>query len=467
MTGATLHSQSLRGFLAGLEAEGQLLRIGETVDPRFEMSAYLTEVWDGPAVLFERPSQGEMAVVGNVLNSLARIARGLGSTPADLQSKLVAAIDRPLPSRLVEAGPCQDVEIAEPDLGRLPIPTFFERETGPYVTAGAIVTADSATGRRNLSFARLKPLGGNRAFIGIAPNHHLAVMARAAAARGEKLPIAVVIGNHPAVLMAAALYLGLGDDEMEVAGALLGQPVEVIRCRSHGLPVPAQAEIVLEGWIDTNELLEEGPVSEFHGLFEDYGRGQVATFTRMTRRKDAIYQAIQPGFHPEHVLIGGVSIAAGLCRHVRRSVPSCQSVSVGMGGAGRLHAVVGLGEPRPGDPRKAMFAVWSAVNLIKQVVVIDADIDAWDPLQVEWAIATCMKADRDILVVPGVRADRSEPLEREGVVAKLGIDATRRAGDRPDWQPAAPPPGALAKARAVLAGKGLVLPPGFGKGRRS
>lgn len=250
MNGTTSHSQSLRSFLAKLEEDGQLLRIGEAVDPRFEISAYLNEIWDGPAVLFEKPAQGELPVVGNVLNSLARIATGLGTTPAGLQSKLVAAIERPLPSRLVEVGPCQDVEIAEPDLNWLPIPTFFERETGPYITAGAIVTADNATGKRNLSFARLKPLGGNRAFIGIAPNHHLAVMARAAAARGEKLPIAVVIGNHPAVLMAAALYLGLGDDEMEVAGALLGEPVEVLRCRSHGLPVPAQAEIVLEGWID-------------------------------------------------------------------------------------------------------------------------------------------------------------------------------------------------------------------------
>jgi 2,5-furandicarboxylate decarboxylase 1 len=464
MTRAKLHSQSLRGFLAGLDAERQLLRIDEPVDPRFEMSAYLTEAWDGPAVLFEKPTRGELPVIGNVLNSLARIAKGLGTAPADLQSKLMAAIERPLPSRLVETGPCQEVEMPDPDLGRLPIPTFFERETGPYVTAGAIVAADSTTGKRNLSFARLKPLGGNRAFIGIAPNHHLAVMARAAAARGEKLPIAVTIGNHPAVLMAAALYLGLGDDEMEVAGALFGEPVEVVRCRSHGLLVPTQAEIVIEGWIDSGELVEEGPVSEFHGLFEDYGRGQVVTFARMTRRQDAIYQAIQPGFHPEHALIGGVSIAAGLCRHLRLSVPSCRAVAVGMGGAGRLHAVVALGEPRPGDARKAMFVVWSAVNLIKQVVVVDDDVDVWDSLQVERAIATRMKADRDILVVPGVRADRSEPLERDGVVAKLGIDATRRAGDRPDWQAAAPPPAAMAKARADLTRMGLALRPRFGKG---
>ena len=165
--------------------------------------------------------------------------------------------------------------------------------------------------------------------------------------------------------------------------------------------MPAHCEIVLEGTLDAGELIEEGPVSEFHGLYETYGKGQVVTFQRMTRRRDAIYQAIQPGYHPEHVLIGGIAIAAGLARHLRRSIAGLHRVAVGLGGAGRLHAVVSLREPRPGDARKAMFAIWGAVNLIKQVTVVDDDIDIGDPLQVEWAVATRMKADRDLVVVAG------------------------------------------------------------------
>jgi 2,5-furandicarboxylate decarboxylase 1 len=442
--------QSLRAFIAELESAGRLLRIGEPVDRRFEISAVLDAAWDGPAVLFEKVRGSALPVLGNVLNSMARFADGLGTTTADLQRRIVEGIGRPLPARLVAAGPCQEIVTETPDLAQLPIPHFFEGETGPYITAGAIVAADSATGARNLSFARLKPLGGNRAFIGIAPNHHLAQLARAAAARGETLPIAVTLGNHPAVLTAAALYLGLGDDELEVAGALLGAPVEVVRCRTSALRVPAHCEIVLEGALDAGELIEEGPVSEFHGLYESYGKGQVVTFRCLTRRRDAVYQAIQPGYHPEHVLIGGVAIAAGLARHIRATVPCLSRVAVGMGGAGRLHAVVSLKDPRPGDARKAMFAVWGAVNLIKRITVVDDDIDVDDPLEVEWAEATRMKADRDLVVVPGVRADRSEPLERAGLVAKLGIDATRRAGDRPDWTRAAPPAAAVEKARRLL-----------------
>ena len=112
------------------------------------------------------------------------------------------------------------------------------------------------------------------------------------------------------------------------------------------------------------------------------------------------------------------------------SVPAVREVAVGVGGAGRLHAVVSLHQPRPGDARKAAFAIWAAVNLIKQVVVVDDDIDPWDQAQVEWAMATRMKADRDLVVVPGVRTDRSEPLESGGTIAKLAIDATRRDSDR-------------------------------------
>jgi 4-hydroxy-3-polyprenylbenzoate decarboxylase len=444
--------QSLRHFLAALERDGALMRRRETVDPLFEISAWLNEIWDGPAVLFESVAGNELRLAGNVLNSIGRIAAGLGTTPSGLQRKIVAAIDRPIPPRLVAAGPCHEVIVADPDLALLPVPTFFEHETGPYITAGAIVVRDSSSGHRNLSFARLKPLGGNRAMIGIAPNHHLAVMARAAASRGERLEIAVTIGNHPAVLIAAALYLRLGDDEMEVAGALLGEAIEVVRCSRGELLVPAQSEIVLEATLDPADLVEEGMVSEFHGLYEQYGPGQVVTVHRLMRRQDAIFQAIQPGFHPEHGLIGGVAIAAGLARHAQATVPSVHEVAVGMGGAGRLHAVVSLKDKRPGDARKAMFAVWGAVNLIKQITVVDDDIDCWNPLEVEWALATRMKADRDLVVVPGVRADRSEPLEHDGLVAKLGIDATRREGDRPDWVGAAPPQAVIDKIRGALKG---------------
>jgi 2,5-furandicarboxylate decarboxylase 1 len=458
---ATDSRQSMRAFLSALEDNGDLVTLRQPVELDYEIAGCLAEADSGPALRFSHVRAGAgaaaMPIVGNLLNSLPRFATGLGCTTATLQASLISAIEKPLPHRVVSSAPCQQEIIAQPSLAaELPIPRFFEKEGGPYITAGAIVARDRVSGHTNLSIARLMPLDGNRAFVGIAPNHHLAVLARAAHARGEKLDIAVTIGNHQAVLVAACLYLGLGDDELPIAGALLGEPLEVVRCTQSDLLVPAHCECVLEGTLDAGEPFTEGPVSEFHGMYENYGAGIVATFSRLTRRRDAIFQVVLPGYHPEHCLLGGVAIAAGLFRVVRNAVPSVCEVAVGIGGAGRLHAVVSLRAPRAGEARKAMFAVWAAVNLIKQVIVVDDDIDPWNALQVEWAIATRMKPDRDLVIIPAVRADRSEPLDQDGTITKLGIDATRRQGDRPDWALARPPAAALVRAREVLRENQLV-----------
>jgi 2,5-furandicarboxylate decarboxylase 1 len=443
--------QSMRAFLAAVEAAGQVTTIAQPVNAEFEIAACLAESDLGPALRFEHVTGHKMPVVGNLLNSLPRFAMGLGTRQSKLQSAIIAAIGAPMAHRVLTSAPCQEEVVVDPGLIReLPIPRFFEHERGPYITAGAIIATDRHTGQTNLSIARLMPLGGNRAFAGIAPNHHLAVLARQAHARGETLDIAVCIGNRPAVLVASCLYLGLGDDELKVAGALLGEPLDVVRCVGSDLLVPAHCECVLEGTLDAGDRVEEGPVSEFHGLYENYGTGIVATFKRLTRRHDALFQVVLPGYHPEHCLLGGVAIAAGLARSALASLPAVREVAVGMGGAGRLHAVVSLHQPRPGDARKVAFAIWAAVNLIKQVVIVDDDIDPWDQGQVEWAMATRMKAERDLIVVPGLRTDRSEPLESGGTIAKLAIDATRRESDRPDWKKARPPEQAIRRARELL-----------------
>jgi 4-hydroxy-3-polyprenylbenzoate decarboxylase len=450
--------QSLRAFLDALDRRGALRRIPHPVNRDFEIAACLAEADGGPALQFDRVAGHAMPVVGNLLNSLDRFANALQVTPAKLQGAIIAAIERPLQHRVVSSAPCQELSITNPVLpDELPIPRFFEHESGPYITAGCIVAKDRVNGAINLSIARLMPLGGNRAFIGIAPNHHLAMIARAAHVRGEKLDIAVTIGNHPTVLMAACLYLGLGDDELKVAGALMGEPLEAVHCRDCDLLVPAHCECVLEGLLDAGEPVAEGPVSEYHGLYEDYGPGILATFSRLTRRRDAMFQVVLPGYHREHCLLGGVAIAAGLARAARAAVPALREVAVGLGGAGRLHAVAALGDARSGDARKAMFAIWAAVNLIKRVVVVDDDIDPWDPVQVEWAIATRVKADRDVVIVPGVRTDRSDPLEDGGVIAKFGIDATMRPDDRTDWTRAQPPEHARKRARELLSADPLSL----------
>jgi 2,5-furandicarboxylate decarboxylase 1 len=444
--------QSMRAFIEALDRNGELRRIPNPINREFEIAACLVEADNGPGLQFDAVAGHAMPVIGNLLNALDRFATALEVEAAALQAAIVAAIESPLEHRILSSAPCHELTVANPVLiDELPIPRFFEYESGAYITAGCIVAKDRVSGAVNLSIARLMALEGNRALVGVAPNHHLAVMAQAARARGEALDIAVTVGNHPAVLVAACLYLGLGDDELKIAGALVGGPLEVVRCLDSDLLVPAHCECVLEGRLDAGELIKEGPVSEYHGYYEEYGSGFVATFSHLSRRRDAIFQVVLPGYHREHCLLGGVAIAAGLARAVRAAVPALHEVAVGVGGAGRLDAVVALREPRPGDARKAMFAVWASVNLIKRVIVVDDDVDPWDSVQIEWAMATRMKADRDLVIVPGARTDRSDPLEDGGLIAKLGIDATMRPGDRTHWTKARPPEQALTRARELVA----------------
>ncbi len=423
--------QSLRGILAQLESTGDLRYVGAPVDPVYELGAILSLRRDGPAQFFRQVKGYDMPVVGNVLNSRERIARGLGVERSQLQRSCITAIDEGLEPVIHDDGPVQEVvhEVSVDIPSLLPVPTWFERERGPYITAGVVVAKDPETGRRNVSIARLRVEGGRRFLAGIAPTHHLSELLRRAQARGRQLEIAVAIGNHPAVLVASQMYVDLGHDEYDIAGGLLGEPLVLVRCRTVDLEVPAEAEIVLEGTLDPEDLFDEGPVSEFPGFYVNYGPGHAVQITAVTHRRDAVYQAILPGYAPEHCLLGGVAIGATTCRALRRLLPGVQQVLITDGGMGRLHAIITMRDPQPGDGKRAVMAAMAQVNLLKLVIVVDDDVDPEHWTQVEWALATRMRADRDIMVLPGARADRCEPLHEHLTVTKLGLVATKQPGD--------------------------------------
>jgi 4-hydroxy-3-polyprenylbenzoate decarboxylase len=219
--------QSCRGILQELDRRGRLLVISEEVDPIHDVSAILSIVDEKAAVRLDRIKGHDMPIFGNILSDLDRVALALDVAKSDIQQKLLSSIASPVPPVFVDDAPVQQQLFQDDILTRLPVPTFFSKETGPYITAGLIVARDPETGLGNASYARIKVLGPNEAMIGIAPNHHLAIMARKAGAKGEPLPFAVVLGAHPAIQLAACFYLGLGDDEMHCAGAAC--PLQVDR----------------------------------------------------------------------------------------------------------------------------------------------------------------------------------------------------------------------------------------------
>lgn len=432
--------RSFREAVQGFEHAGHLQRIHREVDPRFEVSAVLSRLDRSAAVRLERVRGYDMPVVGNLLYARERIADGLGVAVDRLLPTLVSAVGEGVPPVVAARGPCQDVVVSQPDLpALLPVPTFFEQETGPYITAGVIVARHPVTGRRNISIARGKLLGENRVMLGIAPTHHLARLIRENRALGRPLEVTMTIGNCPALLMASNYYVDLGHDEYEIAGHLLGEPIQIVPGKTVGVEAPAECEIVLEGTVG-DEHVDEGLVSEFHGMYVNYGPGVVMTVSALTRRRDAIFQTILPGYHAEHMLIGGEAIGATTYHNVKRAVPAVSDVHIPFSGGGRLQAVIALQDAGLGEAHKAIHAAWAHCNLIKQVVVVDADVNVRDPEQVGYAIATRMRGEPDLVIMPGARADRAEPLEADGTVTKIGIIARRSPhGSRTSFSPAVVP----------------------------
>lgn len=422
-------SQSLRATLTNFERSGDLHYIDRPVDPRYELGAVLSLRGHGLPQFFRRVVGYNMPVVGNLLNTRARIARALGVEPDQVQAACLAALEQGIPPEIVSSGPVQEVVHHHPlDILRLlPVPTWFEHEGGPYISAGVVIAKDPQMGRRNVSIARFRVEGGDRLLAGIAPTHHLSELLRRA--QGRPLEIAIAIGNHPAVLLASQMYVDLGHDEFDIAGGLLGEPLRLVRGQSVEVEVPAEAEIVLEGTLHADERPEEGAVSEFPGFYVDYGPGHGVQIKTITHRSDAIYQAILPGYAPEHVLLGATAIGATTCRALRRVMPNVRQVFVTEGGMGRLHAIITMHQPKRGEGKRAILLAMGQVNLFKLVIVVDDDIDPADWTQVEWALAARFRGEEDLIVIPGVKADRCEPQERDLTVTKIGLVATTRPGD--------------------------------------
>jgi 2,5-furandicarboxylate decarboxylase 1 len=439
-------------MLAALAAQGELLVVDQEIDPVFDLSALLSLTHETCAVQANRIKGYDMPVFGNLLADLDRIAMAMNVPRENIQSALLGSIKTPIAPVVIDNPPVQEKLFEGGVLAHLPVPTFFSQETGPYISAGLMIARDPETGLGNASYARLKILGPNEALIGIAPNHHLAIMARKAADKGETLPFAVVLGAHPIIQLAACLYLGLGDAEMHCAGALFGEPVRMARCRTSDILVPAEAEIVIEGQIHADKTIVEGLVSEYHGMYENYGTGVLATFDCMTTRADAMMQVILPGYHAEHIYLGAVPIAASLKAQLARVILNVGEVAVTASGCGRNNVVVQINKPRPGQARRAMAVCWGAVSIIKNVTIVDADVDPWDLNAVELAKSTRMRAERDILIIKDLPADRSEPQEDGFMVAKVGYDATCRPSDRKEgYDKAAPPAASYERMRALLA----------------
>jgi len=365
----------------------------------------------------------------NVWSTRDRVAASLNLAKDALLPKILDAQAHPKDARVVPTAEFTKEQTTDVDLRDLPIPKLFPKDAGRYVTAGVWVA--EWQGVRNLSFHRILLLGKDRGACRIVPRH-LRHMYNEATNAGQELPVAVCIGLDPWNLLAGGTSVEYGVDESRIASALtescLGKPADVVRIKN-GLTVPAEADYVLEGRL-INETHDEGPFVDAVRTYDRVRKEPVLVVDRIYRRKDAIFHIIVGGLD-EHFMFMGMPREPVIYQAVSRAVPHVKAVRLTEGGCAWLHGVVSIRKQHQGDGKNAIMAAFGAHTSMKQVVIVDEDVDVFDDRDVEWAIATRFQADRGLVVLHDVRGSSIDPSARDGFTSKMGIDATRPMGADP------------------------------------
>lgn len=431
---------TLRRWLRHLAGSDRMVVARPGVDLQHQLAAIGKRMDASKAVLFPQPGGHAIPVVSGFMSRREWIAEAMGVKESELLTTYRKAAENPLPWREVEAAaaPCQQVVHKEIDMRKLlPIPTHSEHDSGPYITAGLVIARNPATGKQNVSIIRIQVNAKDRMAMLMLPRH-LYAFYQASVKKGEPLPVAVVIGVDPLTLLSSQAIVPIDHDELEIAGALHGAPLPVVKCLTSDVRVPADAEIVIEGRILLDEREMEGPFGEFPKYYSSAEKREVIHVDRVTHRKDPIFHTIVPA-EMEHLLLGAIPREATLLSHIQRTHPNVLDVHLAVGGVCRYHLYVKLRKQHEGQPKNVIFAAFGAHYDVKHVVVVDEDVDVHDPLQVEWAVATRFQADRDLVVAAGAQgsildpsttkanggSDTDVPSYMQGMSAKMGLDATR------------------------------------------
>jgi 2,5-furandicarboxylate decarboxylase 1 len=414
----------LRDWLNHLVAAGRLAVAHKGISLIDELAAVAKKLENERAVLFPEPDHHAIPVVANLFVDRSWIADALQVQSAKLLSNFQNAVRHPLPWIEVATGPVQEVFHEKVDLlKQLPIPKHNEHDSGPYITAALLIARNPKTGVQNVSIHRCQVSGPDRIGVLLLPRHILHYF-RMAEEAGAALEIALVIGVHPACILASQAIAALDSDEMAIAGALLGRPIEMVKCRTNNVRVPAHAEIVIEGRILPKVREPEGPFGEFPQYYGPRADREVIQVDAITHRKRPIFHTIVGG-GVEHLLLGGIPREATLLDHLQRSFPSVRDVRLTRGGTCRYHLAVKVDKKSQGEPKNIIMGAFGGHYDIKQVVVVDMDVNIDDETEIEWAVATRFQADRDLVIVSGAQGSKLDPSSDNGISAKMGIDATK------------------------------------------
>lgn len=408
---------SLRDYLNLLEASGELLHVSAPISKTYEIAGVLKQIEPRPA-LFDSVRESAFRVAGNLFCTKAGFAGYFGIPVSQIIPTLTRAIERRSPPEIVASAPCQEVVETAPNLDALPILRHCEQDGGNYISSGVMVARHPLHGL-NVDFHRLMQFSPTEMAARVVRSRHFDTFLRD---RGQ-VDVAVCIGNPPNVLAAAATSVELGINELEIANAL--EPLQVVPARSVDVLVPAECEFVLEGTVYLERTHPEGPFVDLTETYDVIRQEPVFVVKTITHRRDAIWHALLPGAL-EHKLLMGMPREPTIFKKVNE-VARCLDVHINPGGASWLHAIVQIEKRAEDDGKRAIQAAFAGHRSCKHVFVVDSDIDIYNPLEVEWAMATRFQGDQDMVVLERAPGSSLDPSAEPGThdTTRVGFDLTK------------------------------------------
>jgi 2,5-furandicarboxylate decarboxylase 1 len=408
---------SLRNYLHRLEEYGDLIKVTAPISKTYEIAGLLKQLEPKP-VLFDCVKESPFRVTGNLFCDKAGFADYFGIKVNEIIPFLARAIDQRQPCDIVTSAPCQEVVITDPNLDILPMLRHCAGDGGNYISSGVVITKHPQYGQ-NADFHRCMQFSPTELAVRIVRSRHFDTYLRDL----RQLDVAICIGNSPNVLAAAATSVELGVNELEIANAL--EPVPVVRARTVDVLVPVEAEFVIEGTVYLDRLHAEGPFVDLTETYDVIRQEPVFVVKAITHRRDAIWQALLPGAL-EHKLLMGMPREPTIFKKVNEVV-KCLDVNINPGGCSWLHAIVQIDKQHDDDGQKAIEAAFAGHRSCKHVFVVDGDIDIYNPLEVEWALATRFQGDTDLIVKAREQGSSLDPSAASGThfTTKLGFDLTK------------------------------------------
>ena len=422
--------QDLRSYLDQIKRRRpeELAVVSKEVDPAYEITALVVklekEARRRPVLLFEKVKGTPFPVLTNLHASRPRLAAAMDCAPEEMLKTYLRAMERPIPPRVVPTGPVKDVVLTGDRINLYELPQIIHHQgdAGPYITAAISFAKDPTSETWNCAYNRLMIKSRDTTSIHLTAGKHLWEFQRVAESRGAALPVAFAIGVHPAIALGALAIGSIDEDERAIMGGLFKEPLELVKCETSDVLVPAHAELVIEAEILPAERTPEGPFGEFTGYSLGEREREVVKVKAITHRAGAMFQDISVA-HLDHMLLSTIPMEANLYRAVRAMVPSVKAVRV----PGPFTCYVSIEQRLPGQAKNAILAVLGSDLYMKRVVVVDQDVDVFDDRQMTWAIATRCQPDRDITIITNARGSDLDPSNKEdGYTAKWGVDATAK-----------------------------------------